>query len=102
MIAKDVFPLLLLLIASCAFVKGQEEMSPEEMTDPRLKSLNFETPQLSEEEQKSMFLTEDIKCDSCIALAFRIHRQFEKAQDKKRSDPNYNLPEYEILDATGK
>ena len=66
--------------------------------------MSFTPPQLNEEEDTlhgSMFLTDDLRCDGCLAVAHQFHANFE---DKHKNRPAGlgKLPHSEIIEITGK
>merc|ERR1719461_963995 len=59
--------------------------------------MTFESPQLTEEESESFFLSKSLKCDGCIAATWKIHEQFKKGHAGRKS-PDFVLKEHQVLD----
>ena len=66
--------------------------------------MSFKPPQLTEEEDTlygSKFLTDDLRCDGCLAIAYQFHANFQE-KHKNRPSTKGNLPESGIIEAAGK
>lgn len=83
--------LLLLLIVGA---QSQLNIHTEE------KKMSFKPPVLSEEEMRSWAIPEQLKCDSCLAVAYQIHSGFEEAHKHYASKPNHHLSESDILEVS--
>ena len=70
--------------------------------EANLKKMTFQAPGLSDEERESLFLTKDLLCDGCIAVAWRLHEQFKIEHDKRSNPASFQLKEHQVLDLTGK
>lgn len=65
--------------------------------------MTFKPPILTEEEDTlhgSKFLTDDQRCDGCLAIAYQFHASFE---EKHRNRPKSlgRLPQSEVIEVTG-
>ena len=66
--------------------------------------MSFKPPQLTEEEDTlhgSKFLTDNLRCDGCLAVAYQFHANFEE-KHKNRPASLGKLPHFEIIEITGK
>ena len=66
--------------------------------------MSFKPPQLTEEEDTlhgSKFLTDDLRCDGCLAVAFQFHAAFQE-KHKNRPISLGTLPQSDVIEITGK
>ena len=64
----------------------------------------FKVSQPNEEEDieyGSRFLTDDLKCDGCLAVAFQFHKSFQ-TKHKNRPESLGILPDHEVIEILGK
>ena len=64
----------------------------------------FKVPELNDEEDieyGSRFLTDNLKCDGCLAVTFQFHKNFQ-AKHKNRPEGLGNLPAHEVIEILGK
>ena len=65
--------------------------------------MSFKISQMSEEEntvEGSRFLTDDQKCDGCLAIAYQFHNNLE-TKHKNRPEALGNLPSHDIIEIVG-
>ena len=66
--------------------------------------MSFKPPVLTEEEDTlhgSKFLTDDLQCDGCLAIAYQFHESFQ-LQHRNRPKSLGSLTESDVLESTGK
>ena len=66
--------------------------------------MSFKPPVLTEEEDTlhgSKFLTDDLQCDGCLAIAYQFHESFLQRQGKRPKSLG-PLPQSELIDIAGK
>ena len=64
----------------------------------------YKVSELSEEEDTlrgSRFLTDDQKCDGCVAVSYQYHKTFQ-TKHKNRPETLGNLPNHVIIEILGK
>ena len=61
--------------------------------------LTFKPPQLSEEEESSPLIPDQMRCDGCWAVAHQMHLASQAAH--KNFKPSRRLRESDVLDITG-
>ena len=65
--------------------------------------MSFKPPQLTEEEDTlhgSKFLTDDLRCDGCLAIAYQFHESLLQ-RHTKRPQSLGPLRQSELIDITG-
>ena len=65
--------------------------------------MTFKPPVLTEEEDTlhgSKFLTDDQRCDGCLAIAYQFHASFQE-KHKNRPKSLGRLPQSEVIEVTG-
>ena len=68
-----------------------------------LTKMSFSPPVLTEEEDTlygSKFLTDDLKCDGCIAISHQLHESFMKKYDNRPVSLGL-LSQYDVIELTG-
>ena len=69
-----------------------------------LTKMSFKPPVLTEEEDTlhgSKFLTDDLQCDGCLAIAYQFHESLQQRQAKRPKSLGL-LPQSQLIDITGK
>ena len=88
-------------ICLCAATSNDQPPVADELGRPHTK---VKVPQLSDEEDVmygSRFLTDDLRCDGCLAIAYQFHNSFQK-KHKNRPSNLGDLPDHEIIEVAGK
>ncbi len=67
---------------------------------PGEKKMTFKPPQLTEAEEKEVFLPDSMKCDGCQAVATQWNRTFARAHLHKTGE--WRLDEGEVMMMMGK
>ncbi|PAA74626.1 hypothetical protein BOX15_Mlig020811g3 [Macrostomum lignano] len=104
----EVILISLVLFAPMVMCEMEEsDVSPDELPEgmdptnvpPGLKKFSFKTPQLSEEEQESLFFPQSLKCDGCIAVSYQIYTKFFNLYEKYKAKSQGRVKESDLLDA---
>ena len=69
-----------------------------------LTKMSFKPPILTEEEDTlhgSKFLTDDLQCDGCLAIAYQFHESLLQRQVRRPKSLG-PLPQSELIDIAGK
>ena len=69
-----------------------------------LTKMSFKPPVLTEEEDTlhgSKFLTDDLQCDGCLAIAYQFHESLLQRQVRRPKSLG-PLPQSELIDIAGK
>lgn len=79
----------------------QDQTEPPEEDDPSEarpgeRKMTFKPPQLTEEEEKEVFLPKSMKCDGCQAVATQWDKTFAKAHLSRKKD--YRLDEGQVFE----
>jgi hypothetical protein len=88
----------LFLILQCLFISRilTQPADINEPGQPPMQKFSFETPEHTEEQEASQFMPEDLTCDGCEVVAYKIFEAFQVFNSKH---PHYKnqLPESEVI-----
>ena len=77
-----------------------QEIEVEEPGGAGMQKMTFTPPELSDEDQYAIHMPEYLRCDSCMAISYTMHKGFEKKHNNVK-DQKWKMDQGMVMEILG-